>query len=251
MKKIFICVIMILARGVVSYAQDTGYLWENFLKAEFDKVVETAEEMLRRIPENRIKPQLYYLLGTSYLEMAEANLARRSFRRLIDQYANSEWKETAELSLGDCFLIEQELEKAERSYLDFIQKYKKSSLLSLAYFKLAEVKRKSGSWEEARSLHEKVKDLFPHSLEASLSSDILSRNEFYFSLQVGAFINCENARELTDKLKAKGFPAYITEIVRLGQVFYRVRVGKFLSREETGQTKENLIQAGYTVRLYP
>ncbi len=248
---IFVAVLIALLRIDFSLAQDTGYLWENFLKGEYNAVVDTAEEMLRRLPADKIDSEIYYLLGISYLEMGHVASARRNLTLLLDKYPASYWGDSAKLALGDCFIIEQELDKAVNTYQDFIDKNKKSSLLSLAHFRLAEAKRKAGLWDEARSFYEKIKTAFPNSLEANLSADILLRNEFYYTLQVGSFINGENARELAEKLVKTGFPAYITETVRLGQVFYRVRVGKYASRQESQDVKEKLARAGYAVRLYP
>jgi tetratricopeptide (TPR) repeat protein len=252
MKKFFIVTIIILSGLNSPWAEmDKSSLWESFLKGEYENIIETTKEVFRRMPEEKIAAEIYYLRAMSFLGLGQTGFARKYFHELLERYPACEWRESAKLALGDCFLLEQEWDKAGLAYQDFVEKNPRSGLLSLAYFKIAETKRKAGVWDEARAAHQKVKEAFPESLEASVSSEILSHDEFYFTFQVGSFINRDNARELMQKLNETGFTAYVTESVKLGQVFYRVRVGRFASRQESEETKERLIRAGYTARLYP
>ncbi|MFN7170743.1 MAG: SPOR domain-containing protein, partial [Candidatus Omnitrophota bacterium] len=220
--------------------------WENFLKGDYQTVIALAEGY-----RERLSAEGYYLLGMSYLKVGDPFRTRKNLNLLLEKYPQSEWMEAAKLGLGDCFFLEKELAKAEEVYQNFINRYRKSPLQSLAYFKLAEVKRKQGLWEEAKNIHEKIIMLFPNSLESKLSQEIIANSEFFFTLQVGSFINKENARKLMEELENRGFPAYISEVVKLGQVYYRVRVGKFSSLRDLEGLKEKLAEAGYTVHLYP
>ncbi|MCM8766140.1 MAG: tetratricopeptide repeat protein [Candidatus Omnitrophica bacterium] len=245
-ERLIIFGVFVLTGTGILYAEEMGYLWENFLKGDYQKVITLAEKN-----RERLSPEGYYLLGMSYLETGDSYLARKNLNLLLEKYPHSEWKESAELARGDCFLLDRDFVKAKEVYEDFIKRKRKSSLLSLAHFKLAEVKRKQGLWEEAKNTYEKISDLFPHSLEAKLSQEIISGNEFFFTLQVGSFINKENAYRLMQELESQGFSAYISEKVKLGQLYYRVRVGKFLTREESEKIKTNLIELGHTPHLYP
>ncbi|MCM8783303.1 MAG: tetratricopeptide repeat protein [Candidatus Omnitrophica bacterium] len=234
-----------------SWGEDFDYLWESFLKGDYHKVINTSEGLGSKGTRDKLSADFYYLLGMSYLQIGDSILARNNFNFLLEKYAQSEWRDYAKLALGDSFFIEHDFTKAAEFYQNFIEKNKKSPLLSLAYFKLAETKRKQGLWEEAKKLYEKIKSVFPHSLEAKLSRDIISNNEFFFTLQVGSFLNKENANKLVEELNAQDFPAYLSGIAKSGQVYYRVRVGKFLNRSECENTRKRLIKAGYTPYLYP
>ena len=58
----------------------------------------------------------------------------------------------------------------------------------------------------------------------------------FYTVQVGAFKEQKKAQELLHKLKNKKYPAYLIK-VDLGKkgIWYRVRVGQFLSKQEANK----------------
>jgi len=68
-------------------------------------------------------------------------------------------------------------------------------------------------------------------------------------VQVNAFPDEKSGKVWVDKLKSKGYKAYLTEARNKGKVWYRVRVGQFSSREEAEKmvdilkTRENFAKA--------
>ncbi len=75
-----------------------------------------------------------------------------------------------------------------------------------------------------------------------------------WTVQVNAFPDQNSAMLWVDRLKNKGYNAYVTEIQVKGKVWYRVRVGHYDSREEAEKVevilknKENLPKAFATSR---
>ena len=75
-----------------------------------------------------------------------------------------------------------------------------------------------------------------------------------WSVQLNAFPDERSAKQLVDRLKNKGYKALISEARNKGKVWYRVRVGKYSSREEADQaleifkTRENFATAFATSR---
>jgi DedD protein len=67
--------------------------------------------------------------------------------------------------------------------------------------------------------------------------------------QVNAYPDERSAKLLVDRLKNKGYNAYVSEVQNRGRTWYRVSVGRFNSREEAEKTvealknKENHLQA--------
>jgi cell division septation protein DedD len=67
--------------------------------------------------------------------------------------------------------------------------------------------------------------------------------------QVNAFPDERSARQIVDRLKNKGYNAYVTEVQNRGKSWFRVSVGKYNSREEADKvvealrTKENFPKA--------
>ena len=60
-----------------------------------------------------------------------------------------------------------------------------------------------------------------------------------WSVQLNAFPDEKSAKQLVDRLKNKGYNAVISEARNKGKVWYRVRVGKYGSREEADKALEN------------
>ena len=57
------------------------------------------------------------------------------------------------------------------------------------------------------------------------------------------------AKQLVERLKNKGYNAYITELQNRGKPWYRVSVGKYSSREEADKVVESLKSDGELLRL--
>ena len=67
--------------------------------------------------------------------------------------------------------------------------------------------------------------------------------------QVNAFPDERSAKQIVDRLKNKGYNAYVSEVQNRGRSWFRVSVGKYTSREEADKmvealrTKENFPKA--------
>ncbi|HEX2229648.1 MAG TPA: SPOR domain-containing protein [Candidatus Binatia bacterium] len=66
-----------------------------------------------------------------------------------------------------------------------------------------------------------------------------------WSVQVNSFPDEKSASELIDRLKNKGYNAFVTEANVNGKIWYRVRVGRFASREEATKTEAALKNSDY------
>jgi cell division septation protein DedD len=58
--------------------------------------------------------------------------------------------------------------------------------------------------------------------------------------QVNAYPDDLSAKQIVDRLKNKGYNAYVTEVQNRGKTWYRVSVGKYNSREEADKVAELL-----------
>lgn len=67
-----------------------------------------------------------------------------------------------------------------------------------------------------------------------------------FTIQFGSFREIENARHLKAGLEIKYKEVYITEAVINGSTFYRVRAGKFRTKEEVSRLAKALAEEGYS-----
>jgi DedD protein len=65
-------------------------------------------------------------------------------------------------------------------------------------------------------------------------------NSKSWAVQVNAYPDERSAKLLVDRLKNKGYNAVVSEVRNAGKVWYRVRVGKYGSREEADKAVEDL-----------
>jgi cell division septation protein DedD len=61
-----------------------------------------------------------------------------------------------------------------------------------------------------------------------------------WTVQVNATTNPQQARDLARQLKSKGYDAYTVQAPLRGQTWYRVRVGRFASREKAREMEARL-----------
>jgi cell division protein FtsN len=85
-------------------------------------------------------------------------------------------------------------------------------------------------------------------MEAVSSAEVADPAKIWRA-QVNAYPDERSAKLLVDRLKIKGYNAYVSEVQNRGRTWYRVSVGRFNSREEAEKTvealktKENHLQA--------
>jgi cell division septation protein DedD len=61
-----------------------------------------------------------------------------------------------------------------------------------------------------------------------------------WTVQVNAFPDEKSAKTWVDRLKNKGYKAYVAEVNVKGKIWYRVRVGQYGTREEAKKVEETL-----------
>ncbi|HWO43506.1 MAG TPA: SPOR domain-containing protein [Candidatus Eisenbacteria bacterium] len=67
-----------------------------------------------------------------------------------------------------------------------------------------------------------------------------SKDAGQWTVQVNAFPDEKSAKTWVDRLRNKGYNAYVTEFQTKGRKWYRVRVGRYSSREEAEKIEESL-----------
>ncbi len=71
-----------------------------------------------------------------------------------------------------------------------------------------------------------------------------------WTVQVNAFPEEKSAKTLVDRLRDKGYNAYLSESRIEGRVWYRVRVGRFESRDEAEKTQESLKRKEHLAKAF-
>jgi DedD protein len=86
----------------------------------------------------------------------------------------------------------------------------------------------------------------PKKTEAGATSEAPDASKAWRA-QVNAFPDERSAKQLVDRLKNKGYNAYVSETQNRGKTWYRVSVGRYNSREEA----EKIVEALRTKENHP
>lgn len=221
-----------------------------FLKGEYDAVISECEKILAGASYSQELDALYYLLGLSYLKSGNYLRASDIFEIILKEFKDSNFRERALLGLGDAYFLKGDFDKAKVYYEELSKNSPQTKLQPALYYRLSQVGFKMGNIQEAKIYLDKLKQEYPLNIETRLDND-LSSQDLYYTVQVGSFSNGINARNLTQKLKNKGYPAYIEEVSSQGKIIYRVRVGKLKARQEAEALENKLKYEGYPTKLYP
>ena len=245
----FICVLVFGSTCAV-YSLNLDRAKVYFLKGDYSSCINECETILAHSRYTKDLDELYYILGLSYLK--QGNLLRASdiFEIILREFKDSGFREEAILGLGDVYFLKSDYESAQNQYKQILNTNPDTKLKSLLFYKLAQTSMKRGNWQEAQGYLDNLNKDYPLSFEAKLAKN-LSNQEFYFTVQVGAFSRFNNANNLCKRLIDKGYPAYIQELESKDAKSYRVRVGKLNSRLEAKELEKRLSRDGYPTKIYP
>lgn len=110
---------------------------------------------------------------------------------------------------------------------------------------------KLGDLDLARSSLSQLTTQYPSSPWAPHAKELLGSQDFYFSVQVGAFGTEANALRLQSELRRRGYEAFVTDAWVEGRRLYRVRVGQFSDRAKAEEQEQRLRQDGFPTRIFP
>lgn len=256
----FAIILVTLCLGVLAapcylFALNLDKVKIHILKEEYGLAIIEGEKILAVTEFSKDFDELHYLLALSY--MKEGNLLRASdiFEIIINEFEDSKFKDEAKLGLGDTYFLREDFLKAKGQYESLLDNSPNTKLKAQVYYRLSEVSFRSGDTNSAKNYLDKLKEEFRLNPELRLNKDMLTLakkdSSFYYTIQVGSFINRKNAENLKQELILKNYPAYTEETDAGGKPSYRVRVGRMHQLDEAKNLKNKLSQEGYPTKIYP
>ncbi len=221
-----------------------------YKKDDYQEAIKLGEAFLTIEPDIKPNEEVYYYLGLSYLRIGKFQKAEDIFNLIISEYPDSGFLDRAILGLGDTYYLREYYEKALLIYSMFPSKVEKSIRYPLYYLKILKCNLKLGKKDTVEDNLKIIKEKYPFS-EAAKEAGVLSKMDFYFAIQVGAFTQENNALGLKEKLKNEGFDAYVFNEEIEGVIFYKVRVGRFNNSQEAKGVADVLRKKGYSVKIIP
>ena len=243
----FIGIVIFSAQSVRALGLDD--VKKSYVEGDYIKVIEQTGALKGRSYMLSRDPELLYLEANSYLALGDTKKARHCFKTIL-LGKSLRYKDKARLGYADSYLLDFEFSKAKKEYEAGLKEANDKELIPLWTLRLGQVSKKMGQWSNARMYLKRVQARYPDSPEAQIAKDILKEDSF-FTVQAGSFLTHENANELKDELKQKGFPAYVKQVKEAGAPYYRVRVGKFNKREDALDVKNRLGIQGYSTYIIP
>lgn len=220
--------------------------WTYYLDSDYKRAVDVC----RVVSKNKILGEEgRYIMGLSFLKLGDNKEARKNFSFVLDNYPKSGIKEDLFLGIADSYYLEKKFDNAEEYYVKLLRSFPSTGYTSMAYLRLGESQRKQGKWEKADASFSKVVREYPLSLEAGRAKGFLKKKVSFFSIQAGAFSKKANAQKFCELLKKKSHKAYIDKIYKKDRLIYRVRVGKFRSRDKAQGEAGILKGEGFNVRI--
>ncbi|MDP8233264.1 MAG: SPOR domain-containing protein [Candidatus Saelkia tenebricola] len=230
----------------VAYADKFEDAWVYFLNEKYN-ISERIVDSLLQSQNN--SPKIYYLKALLLSKRLRFEESRVYFEKL--SFYEGKWKGYALSGNADTFFLEGKFEKACLLYSTFLNRFPSSDLTSEAIYKYALCLRKEGNWSQAREYFDRLVKKYPQAISSTYARKILSENEFFFTIQIGSFLNYDNAYNLSKKVSSLGYDAHIKKIVHKGKLYYRVRIGMFQTRVEAENKFKRLAVDGFSGMIYP
>lgn len=207
--------------GAVSYAS----VEKLFLKGDYARAAKGAEELIESSSASRReKEEAGYIKALSLLKTGRFKDARDSFKQFLSKYPKSKRAFDIEIGIGDTYLLEGDVDKAAKIYQDILARYPNDRNIVIVHHRLGDCHKRIGSNEKTME---------------------------YFSIQVGSFKNRRNAERYAAKLSGEGFDSFVETPAASGDELYRVKIGRYQSREEARDLESKLKERGYSTKICP
>ncbi|MDD5553709.1 MAG: SPOR domain-containing protein [Candidatus Omnitrophica bacterium] len=234
-----------------AYALNIDKVKAGYLSGDYKAAIIEGEKILAGASHDPEADELYYFLGLSYLKDGNYLRASDIFEIIKDEFKSSRFKDEAGMGLADVLFLKGDYDKAQEHYSALLRN-SGAKLKAPLYYRLSQTALKRGQTQAAKEYLDKLKDDFPSSPEVKLEKDLYALSDIYYTVQVGSFASYANASTLRDKLKAKGYDAYLEETsVNNSAKIHRVRIGKLQSRKEAEGLEERLSSEGYPTKVFP
>jgi len=214
---------------------------EDYLRGKNESAIEKAQSL-------RENAESLYFLGIAYIKTGNYPKARYYLNRLTQRFAYSDFYEQGLAKLADTYFLEKQYPDAEKIYKKILREQRFKDVLSVAYLRLAQIASRQGNWDEKNNYLKLINEQYPNSPESGFAKMLEEWD--YFTIQVGAFSEKNNALSLKKELEAK-YQSYIVEDKEDQYPIYKVRVGKFKKRDQTENVAHQLLESGYPARIYP
>ncbi len=192
----------------------------SFLQGDYRSALKGYEKISER------SDLVQYRIGICDLKLGNYEQAEEEFKKVFS-FKESTLLDDAQFALGETFYGAGNFAEAINAYQQLLEEYPQSPILHLVYFKLAMSHLKVGEEEKALEYFKKLRILYPLSFEAARANKIICQKQGAFSIQLGAFVNLDKAKNLLENFRKKGYSPYLLKKIQDQPWIYKVRIGNF------------------------
>ena len=162
----------------------------------------------------------------------------------------SDW---AALGLADCDLLQKDYSEAIRNYENIIDKRADSDVAALAMLGMSMAYREDGRVDKAQRSYMLYKEKYPASPKSDEMEVLLSENKgdepspdiakeinAAYYVQVGIFSKNDNAKTCLRKFKSLGYQVRSDDFIEGGQKYIRVLIGPYKDEHSAKKIKNDL-----------
>ena len=186
----------------------------------------------------------------SYMALAELDMQEGKIEDAVERYetiAGGHSNPIAGFKLAECYEILGEKQKAIETYQTIVHQFPQSLESPKAREKINMLRFARGSRRSSTGRKGGEQREAPEEDEA-----VRHAGTPRYTLQFGAFTERENAIRLAEELKTVTHDVRVERAARSGQIWHRVRVGKFVSRQEAEEKAARISnETDYYGRVLP
>ncbi len=134
----------------------------------FPKSIEVAQQTVDIAKTEDIKANALFIQGSAYFKNRDVNKALETFRKVVDQYPNSNWAKASLFQIGVAYNEASTAQTAAltpmaTAFKEFYTKYANDEKAVHAYYYTAWAQYRLGNWKEASKVFGEMVDRFPQS----------------------------------------------------------------------------------------
>ncbi len=214
------------------------------------------EDLLKNYPGSELGGYTYYYIGLSKLAIGEISKSIESFEKVMEFTTEKELILKAKVGLIDSYFAEDNYAKSIELCEELVEDDAAQDMKPYVLFTLAKSYEKMGDGSKASKVYSDILSGYPDSYEAEQLKNISkvpsSSGYISYSIQIGAFVNLENAMGLKDKMEKKGYKVKIGKKEVNNKTFFVVLLGTYGDHDTAASAVDSLYTRegirGQTVR---
>lgn len=191
-------------------------------------------------------PHALYLAGLCQLQLQQYAEAKSSFNDVLAQPIGSDWAGPSLVGLAEAELGLKNSTEALNALDRYLQEHPQGDFNAQALAVKARAAESQGGAQASAGVLQELLARYAESYEAEqarprMSAPVPAEGEAgKYTVQVGAFSKADYAQKLVERLRKKGYNAYLLETRQGEEVFSQVRVGHYASKEFAQKIGEKL-----------